>query len=737
MEPGHTPPVPRRSLSALKEENSRLLREDIGGRRLVYRGLPEIVTLNSTDVCNLACVMCQRSLAQGLHRLEDRVLRFVAEQLFPTARKVVLTTAGGEPLGAGFDVIVEQARRFETKIDVTTNGQLLRRQLAEEFLPLLDHLNVSVDAVRPEIYERIRVGGSFEKLERNLRDFRQAILAGGHDVLFSISAVVMASTLPYLDELVRFAAEIGAQGVLLQRLQHTVKATPEEEPSHSFTPGEIEAHLQAAEAAARLSGVNLLQGELGRAPVWGRPFRPKHPEPLEPRGMCTFLAQTFTVMYTGEVYPCCRPTDHLLGDVRFDDPVAIWNGAALQDLRAAHLDGTGTLFCRGCDLAPHLPAKGPTRLVGAAQLGRRALAHVLHRRQRERREREELPLFEGRLPQVSHRAPVVEVPARGAILHPLGLRIEALSFDPLEQEMAFVAGGELFLGGAGLDRPRRLAVLPAARDRFAALLHFTADGDALLAFEEGGGLLRFDRRTGAVRCVDPLSDPRAFARGGAVAETGGELYVGEYGIFPGARCANVLRSVDGGRSFEAVARFRDAHHIHALVALADGRLLATCGDFPRERKTWVGTDRGQHWVCALDAWAGFTAACVDGRTLFLGTDLLTGNGIVRWNTEFSGLPEFTPLPPAHDLQLRQIERLEDGRLVALGALDENLVAERASARPALFVSEDRGDQWSVVHRFAEDWSDAPEAMARVPGSPGRLLTARGAEAQVIELGPRS
>ncbi|MEO0651127.1 MAG: radical SAM protein, partial [Planctomycetota bacterium] len=508
------PAHPTSGALALKHENSRLLREDIARQATVFRALPEIVTLNSTEICNLACVMCQRSVSQGKYRLEDRVVEFVAEQLFPTARKVVLTTAGGEPLGVGFDLILELARRHETRLDVTSNGQLLRAGVASRLLPVLDHLNVSVDSVDAETYERIRVGGSFERLEDNLAQFARLRAEGGHDVLLSLSAVVMASTLPHLDSLVRFAAGVGAQGVLFQRLQHTVKSTPDEDPTRHFTPEAIEGYLQAAEDAARECGINIFQGELGRPPVFVRPIRPKRPEPLDGAGVCSFLTQTFSVMYTGEVYPCCKPTDHLLGDVRFDDPVSIWNGPALQELRRAHYARTGTVFCRGCDLAPYLP-KARSQAVGeAVKVGRRALAHVVNRRRRERREARELPLYDAPAPRFERGAPLVTKP-RGAVrVQPVGRAFQALAIDPLTRGVVVVCEGQLLRWDTDADRALPWADLPGCRERFASLLHFTPTGDALLSFEDGGGLLRFERASGELSQVASLSDPRSFVRGG-------------------------------------------------------------------------------------------------------------------------------------------------------------------------------------------------------------------------------
>ena len=45
-------------LEALKQENSRQLREDWREKRETFRSLPEIISLNHSNACNLRCITC-------------------------------------------------------------------------------------------------------------------------------------------------------------------------------------------------------------------------------------------------------------------------------------------------------------------------------------------------------------------------------------------------------------------------------------------------------------------------------------------------------------------------------------------------------------------------------------------------------------------------------------------------------------------------------------------------------
>src|SRR5262249_37373109 len=97
-------------LAEAKAQNSRLLREDIAAGRTFLRGLPEIVALHTTERCNLRCTMCERSISRGELQLPRARLAAICDDLFPTARKVALSGAKGEPLLADFDLVAQKAR---------------------------------------------------------------------------------------------------------------------------------------------------------------------------------------------------------------------------------------------------------------------------------------------------------------------------------------------------------------------------------------------------------------------------------------------------------------------------------------------------------------------------------------------------------------------------------------------------------------------------------------------------
>jgi radical SAM protein with 4Fe4S-binding SPASM domain len=371
-------------LAELKARNGKLLREDVAAGRTHLRGLPEIVAFHTTERCNLRCTMCERSISQGELQLSRDRLAVICDDLFPTARKVALSGAKGEPLLADFDLVAQKALEQDVRIDVVTNGTELDADLYASVAPVLDHVNVSVDAAEPAIYERIRRGARWERLVANLRGIAAHRRRHRDDVLISLSAVVMRSTLPHLEKLIHLAAEMDLTGVILQPLSHAGKPNPDEDPLPELGHDGVRARLEALRPVARAAAVHLFFANFALPPEIVGPLRAKVPEELAHPTACMYVLQHFGVQPDGRVYPCYVPTDHVLGDTNVEAPRSIWNGAAFQRLRAAHYEKRGTAFCSGCVHAPGLPPWRPRWLQTGMQRLRLWRAEQADERRRRR-----------------------------------------------------------------------------------------------------------------------------------------------------------------------------------------------------------------------------------------------------------------------------------------------------------------------------------------------------------------
>jgi cyclic pyranopterin phosphate synthase len=126
--------------------------------------------LSVTDRCNLRCIYCMPE--EGIQFVPhddiltyEEMLRVVGLCVRKGIRKVRLT--GGEPLvRQGIVGFIEKLNRIEglEKIAVTTNGVLLKEYASSLKEAGIRHINVSMDTLRRDRFERITRRDAFDKV---------------------------------------------------------------------------------------------------------------------------------------------------------------------------------------------------------------------------------------------------------------------------------------------------------------------------------------------------------------------------------------------------------------------------------------------------------------------------------------------------------------------------------------------------------------------------------------------
>jgi molybdenum cofactor biosynthesis enzyme MoaA len=139
--------------------------------------------------------------------------------------RLVKITGSGDPFGSKhFRTVLKRLNHTEfpnLRIELQTNGQLLDA-LAWEQLSLADIVDsvwISIDAARSETYSRLRRGGDFERLKRNLEfvaDLRQRNII----CTFRLDTVVQLDNLDELGDIVDLGRQLRADIIGFQRIRN-------------------------------------------------------------------------------------------------------------------------------------------------------------------------------------------------------------------------------------------------------------------------------------------------------------------------------------------------------------------------------------------------------------------------------------------------------------------------------------------------------------------------------------
>jgi MoaA/NifB/PqqE/SkfB family radical SAM enzyme len=267
--------------------------------------LPEIVQIESTNICNAKCVFCPRDAMlrrQGV--MDDGLFRKVVDECAAAGIRHVRLHNYGEPFVDRrlVDKIAYTKERGIAEVGVISNGSLITDEVARGIVEAgLDAINISVDASGKEVFEETRIGLKYDKVIANI------------------------------ERLLRIRSELGSRRPRLI-LSFVRQRNSDEERAF------IERWRKVADKVHVTDLHNWAGTLLHHSADGGFP--------------CYRQWLTFTVLWDGRVALCCADFDGkvILGDMKTSSIREIWNAEAYRCVRREHLQTGGPAICRACDL---------------------------------------------------------------------------------------------------------------------------------------------------------------------------------------------------------------------------------------------------------------------------------------------------------------------------------------------------------------------------------------------------
>jgi MoaA/NifB/PqqE/SkfB family radical SAM enzyme len=312
--------------------------------------LPTQLYIEVTNYCNSLCSSCPLTYNHFLpyepkHHLAWENFRRIIDQ-FPRLERVVLHGIGEPLLNKDLPRFVAHLKERGAGVLFNTNAILLDQPRGDALVAAgLDELRVSLDAVTPELYARLRGVDRLGRVIRNLEAFVDRH-GGRARPKVSLWWVAMQANLSQLPDLVRLAAKIGIREVYLQRLVYFGGGERIEE--HTTMAAEQSLHAALEEQQARLvSECEGLAAELGvdfRASGLSTPSESISAKGPHPWQGCLRPWVLMYITVNGTALPCCIAPFATynfplitLGNVLERSSAEVWNGIQYQELRSAVL----------------------------------------------------------------------------------------------------------------------------------------------------------------------------------------------------------------------------------------------------------------------------------------------------------------------------------------------------------------------------------------------------------------
>lgn len=298
-------------------EAVRYVENTLGFPMAVLESFPKFFLIETINVCNARCVMCgidfskkQKTTMSG--SLFDKIADELSQ--YSSHLEKVMLYLDGEPL---LDRrIAARIRRMKQagvrRVNVASNASLLNSERGVELIESgLDEIYITLDSLRKEIYESIRVGLRFETVLENILGFIDLRNSLNPNLMIRMQFIVQDRNRGEAVEFERYWAKLlaGNDQIAIQKAHNWASAV--EVP-----------------AVGDEESVNAIP--------------------------CIALWGTLAIHVTGEVGLCCMDSESkiLLGNVEREPISEIWSGNRLRAIRDSHLRGErrGLPLCDGCTL---------------------------------------------------------------------------------------------------------------------------------------------------------------------------------------------------------------------------------------------------------------------------------------------------------------------------------------------------------------------------------------------------
>lgn len=284
----------------------------------VLRSWPSFITMELSNHCNLDCLGCPQSrMTRSRGNMDFELFRHVLEQVKGHVEVVDLDLFGEFTFNPRWKEMVGWARAQGFFTVLNTSATRLTDGVVDDLVESgLDYLNLSVTGSTAERYEAYHRGARY------------------------------ADTMARIE---RFLSRNRSIYTVVQMIRTT--ATDDD------VEGFLKAWRDPRVDAVRVKGY--MAYDPARRHLDGRAGAPVSSKP------CIFPWRTLVVTQDGSVVPCCVDYDKrcVVGDARLQPIEAIWNGDAMRDIRARHMEGR----CRDVPLCSHCRpvTAGPMMLLAS------------------------------------------------------------------------------------------------------------------------------------------------------------------------------------------------------------------------------------------------------------------------------------------------------------------------------------------------------------------------------------
>ena len=197
--------------------NILLNEKEIAEHKLYLESKPRTMLIAVTTKCNIKCLMCTRDKIWDIpeHVKNEIVTMFKYLE--------VVVWQGGEVFlyKHFFELLTLSKINENIRHIIITNGLFFTDKWIDLLLSIKNlDLTVSIDGTTKDVYEKIRIGASFEKLNENLARFYNRKKQVDSNISLTLRCAIMRSNYKQIVDFIKFAVKYGFNIVIFAPVQN-------------------------------------------------------------------------------------------------------------------------------------------------------------------------------------------------------------------------------------------------------------------------------------------------------------------------------------------------------------------------------------------------------------------------------------------------------------------------------------------------------------------------------------
>ena len=321
--------IRKKSLLAKKQENLARAKKSWEKGEEKAQHFPLVIYLEPTSICNLSCPMCPVAIGLSEYSYPEKLLSWELIEKMEEALENGLRcflSGGGEPfLHPDFLEIIKFIKKRELEIIFNTNATLITQKIAEELVALqVDCISISVDAVDPGVYRKIRKGAELDQIFDSINLLNQAKRKNNSTKPYlNMQFTLMKENFNQLPQTIGLAKKLGINHLVIEPLSSVFCFDRQYNEFFKQQYLAIEEKL-----------IDELKNLKSQAEQLKIVFSSHYLESKRKPEKCVQPWINFGIRTNGQVFLCCGTVEKM-GELKEHSFRELWNGSVYQAFRKA------------------------------------------------------------------------------------------------------------------------------------------------------------------------------------------------------------------------------------------------------------------------------------------------------------------------------------------------------------------------------------------------------------------